>query len=61
MKKKINSVYKISNSLVNLLHNILIDENITKEEVFYSLFGVIVLDLIINKETMVKNTEGIKY
>ena len=60
-QKKINSIFTVYNSLVDLLHNILIQTPIIKEEIFYSLFGVIVLDLIINKETMVKNKEGIIY
>lgn len=60
-KKKINSIYTIYNSLIDLLHNILIDTEITKDEIFYSLFGIIVLDLIFNKEDMVKNKEGITY
>lgn len=60
-EKKIESIYKIYNSLVNLLHNILIDETLTEDDVFYSLFGIVVLDIIFNKEDMVINTEGIVY
>ena len=59
--KKINSIYTIYNSLVDLLHNILIGTEINEQSIFYSLFGIIVLDLVINKEDMVKNTEGIIY
>lgn len=61
MEKKINSIYTTYNSLINLLHNILIENKTTKEDIFYSLFGIIVLDLIFNKEDMVKNKEGIIY
>ena len=60
-RNRINSMYTVYNSLVELLHNILIGTKISKEEIFYSLFGIIVLDLIINKEDMVKNKEGIIY
>lgn len=60
-EKRIESVVKIYNSLVTLLHNILIEEKIDKEQVFYSLFGIIVLELIINKEDVVKLKEGIIY
>ena len=33
-EKKIESIYKIYNSLVNLLHHILLGEKIDKEEIF---------------------------
>ena len=59
--KKINSVYIIYKSLATLFHNMLIGSKINKEELFYSLFGIIVIDLIINKEEMVVNKEGITY
>ena len=58
---RIVTIYPIYNSLVDLLHNILIGTKINKDDIYNSLFGIIILDLIINKETMVKNKEGIVY
>ena len=61
MNKKIDSMTLIYNSLKEVFDGFIALDSVEKERIFYALFGIIVLDIIYNKETMVKNTTGINY
>ena len=56
MNKKIDSMTLIYNSLKEVFDGFIALDSVEKERIFYALFGIIVLDIIYNKETMVKNT-----
>ena len=60
-EKRINTSIKINNSLMNLFNNIFFGTELNREDIINSLFGIVVLDLLINKESMVENITDVDY
>lgn len=60
-ENRINTSTKMERSLVKLLNNILFQSKIEEEDFINSLFGIIVIDILLNKEKMVENVGDITY
>lgn len=60
-EKKYNTTKLINKSLDNLTNNIVFDKNLDDKSIMYSLFAIITLDIMANKEDLVEKDIENKY
>ena len=61
MNKKIDSMTILYNCLSDIFLKFISGGDLEKDTIFLSLFGIIIFDVIFNKENIVENADGINY